>query len=89
MVQNSLSTVIKVVHGTEEVHSIIRKTIVPDMSNIVEKNTKNNDDTEKNENDNESVLETNVNGVWTLSIGSIPFDKNFEGIKVSFFKFSK
>ena len=29
-------------------------------------------------------IETNLNGVWTLSLGTRIFDGNFEGIKVIF-----
>ena len=82
LAQESLSTVIKVVHGTEEVHSTIRKVCVQETSNIDAHNPTNKENTDGNTNDNEGVSETNVNGVWTLSIGSIPFDKDFEGIKV-------
>ena len=82
LAQQSLSTVIKVVHGTEEVHSTIRKVCVEETSNVDANNPTNKENTDGNTNDNEGVSETNANGVWTLSIGSIPFDKDFKGIKV-------
>ena len=82
LAQQSLSTVIKVVHGTEEVHSTIRKVCVEETSNVDANNPTNKENTDGDTNDNEGLLETNVNGVWTLSIGSIPFDKDFKGIKV-------
>ena len=74
------------VHGTEEVHSTIRKICVQETSDIDTSNPTNKEDTVENTNDNEGVSETNVNGVWTLSIGSIPFDKDFKGIKVYLFE---
>ena len=82
LVQQSLSTAIKVVHGTEEVHSTIRKICVQETSDIDANNHIIKEDTDGNTNANEGVSETNNNGVWTLSIGSIPFDKDFKGIKV-------
>ena len=82
LAQQSLSTAIKVVHGTEEVHSTIRKICVQEISDIDTSNPTNKEDTDESTNDNEGVSETNVNGVWTLSIGSIAFDKDFKGIKV-------
>ena len=32
----------------------------------------------------DECIETNLNGVWTLSLGTRIFDGNFEGIKVIF-----
>ena len=82
----SLCAAIKVVHGTEEVHSTIRKVCVHEKSDIDANNPISKEDTDGNTNDNESASETNVNGVWTISIGSIPFDKDFRGIKVHLFE---
>ena len=83
LAQQCQSTVIRVVHGTQDVHSVIRKICTPDKSKIDAEHTQNTEDTEGNTNETENVLETNANGVWTLSIGSRPFDTNFEGIKVN------
>ena len=82
LAQQCQSTVIRVVHGTQDVHSVIRKICTPDQSKIDVENTKNTEDAEGNTNEMDDILETNVNGVWTLSIGSRPFDTHFEGIKV-------
>ena len=86
LAHQSLCAAIKVVHGTEEVHSTIRKICVQEKSDIDANNPINKEDTDGNTNDNESASETNVNGVWTISIGSIPFDKDFRGIKVRLFE---
>ena len=69
---------------TQRMDSVIRKICAPDKSKIDVENTKNTEETEGNTNEIDDILETNVNGVWTLSIGSRPFDTNFEGIKVNF-----
>ena len=73
-----LLAVVRVVHGTEEVHSHIRKAVlqskVPNLS-IDNVNQETGDD---------ECIETNLNGVWTLSLGTRIFDGNFEGIKVIF-----
>ena len=82
LAQQCQSTVIRVVHGTQDVHSVIRKICIPDKSKIDVENSKNTEDTEGNIDEIENILETNANGVWILSIGSRPFDTNFEGIKV-------
>ena len=73
-----LLAVVRVVHGTEEVHSYIRKAVlqskVPNISI----------DNVDQENGEMEGIETNLNGVWTLSLGTRIFDGNFEGIKVIF-----
>ena len=45
---------------------------VPNLSN----------DNVNQETGDDECIETNLNGVWTLSLGTRIFDGNFEGIKV-------
>ena len=72
---------VRVVHGTEDVHTIIRKAILHKPANC-------SIDTEVQEKDNtqdpekEDILETQINGVWCLSVGFRIFEPDFEGIKV-------
>ena len=74
----NLLAVVRVVHGTEEVHSYIRKAVLQSkVPNISVDNV-------HKETGEEECIETNVNGVWTLSLGTRIFDGNFEGIKVIF-----
>ena len=80
LAQQSVSAVVRVVHGTEDVHSVIRRVCVPEANNLSDDNV---DADAVNAESNESS-ETNVNGVWSLSIGSRLFDTNFEAIQVVF-----
>ena len=73
-----LLAVVRVVHGTEEVHSYIRKAV---LQSKVPNISIDNVDQETGEMEG---IETNLNGVWTLSLGTRIFDGNFEGIKVIF-----
>ena len=74
----NLLAVVRVVHGTEEVHSYIRKAVLQSkVPNISVDNV-------HKEIGEEECIETSVNGVWTLSLGTRIFDGNFEGIKVIF-----
>ena len=72
---------VRVVHGTEDVHTLIRKAILHKPAN-------HSSDTEVHEKDNnqdiemEDVLETKINGVWCLSVGFRIFEPDFEAIKV-------
>ena len=82
------AAVIRVVHGTEEVHTLIRKAMLRILPKIG--NSFNNPEVHENdnikENETEEHLETSVNGVWCLSVGFRLFESNFEAIKVKLAK---
>ena len=82
MAQQSVSAIVQVVHGTEDVHSIIRKVCVPGTNNLSDNKEIDKGDIDATNAENNEILETNVNGVWSLSIGYRLFDTNFEAIQV-------
>ena len=75
----SQDAMVRVVHGTEDVHALIRKAVAPKAS--TSSNCQPENDNNQNQ-EHEEVLETNVNGVWSLLLGSRMFDTGFEAIKV-------
>ena len=74
------------VHGTEEVHSLIRQAAIPNDLNVninnVNKSSRREPNDQVQEEPSGDILETSVNGVWSLFIGSRLFGKDFEAVKV-------
>ena len=81
-----LNGMIRVVHGTEDVYSVIRRTVMYKPSNTRSKNDFQSSECHEHgpigENEGEETLETNENGVWSLLIGDRLFENNFEAAEV-------
>ena len=81
---------IRVVHGTEEVHSVIRRTVMYKPSNTRSRNAFHSSECHEQdpiiENEGEETLETNENGVWSLMIGDRLFENNFGATEVVYTK---
>ena len=72
---------VRVVHGTEDVHTFIRKAILRKPATF-STDTEVYEKDKNQEIDEEDILETKINGVWCLSVGLRIFEPDFEAIKV-------
>ena len=71
------------VHGTEEVYSVIRTAVLTESYSETQKprNTTHQEISDESAIP-EEILETSVNGVWSLSLDTRLFAPNFEAVKV-------
>ena len=86
-VRQRLIGMIRVVHGTEDVHALIRRAVLSKATNsktkhVFSKNRQVQENDQIQGDEHGEILETNMNGVWSLMMGSRLFESNFKAVEV-------